>query len=156
MPKKPKNMTEPEAQKRWYERWTTYIAGLTALGLAIVGFLTMGQQLADKFHDVFLGLGIGGSPYEKAVQDATRMLDSYPLPLVATPTCTQLAGRGQQLRGLVASIGDIRAVERRADKTSDTKERDLALGVLSNVYKVRDDVTKWHEEVVKEGCIKNP
>jgi hypothetical protein len=157
MPKKAKKNSEPraEAQNRWYERWTTYIAGLTALGLAIVGFLTMGTQLTDKLHDIFLGVGIGASPYEKAVRDATRMLDSYPLPLVGTPKCTQLAGQGQQLRGLVASIGDIRAVERRADQTSDTKERELALGVLENVYKVRSDVAKWHEEVVKEGCIKS-
>jgi hypothetical protein len=54
----------------------------------------------------------------------------------------------------VASLGDIRAVEQRADQTSDAQERALALGTLATVYQVRDDVSKWHEQVVKEGCIK--
>jgi hypothetical protein len=150
------NWSKPEAPKRWYERWTSYIAGLTALGVAIIAFATMGQQFADKGRQILYGVGLGASPYEKAVRDATRTLDTFPLPLVASPTCTQLASKGQRLRGLVASIGDIRAVQQRADQTSDAKERALALGTLATVYQVRDDVAKWHEEVVKEGCIREP
>jgi hypothetical protein len=143
-----------EPPKRWYERWTTYVAGLTALGLAVIALITTGQQLTDKVREVLYGAGLGTSPYEKAVKDATAMLDTFPMPLVATPVCSQLAGQGQRLRGLVAAIGDIRAVELRADQTSDPQERALALGALAKTYQVRDDVAKWHELVVKEGCIK--
>jgi hypothetical protein len=142
--------------KRWYERWTTYIVGLTALGTAIVAFVTIGQQLTDKALELLYGAGLGVSPYEKAVRDATALLDTFPMPLVASPECSQLAGQGQRLRGLVASIGDIRAVEQRADQTSDAQERALALGTLATVFQVRDDVAKWRKEVVKDGCIKKP
>lgn len=150
------NRSKPAPAKRWYERWTIYVTGLTALGIAIVGFLTMGQQFLGKAQEILYGAGLGASPYEKAARDATDMLDSFPMPLIASPECSQLAGQGQRLRGLVASIGDIQAVEQRADQTSDAQERALALGTLATVYQVRDDVSKWHAEVVKNGCIKKP
>jgi hypothetical protein len=148
-----RNGPRSKPSRRWYERWTTYIVGLTALGTAIIGFATMGQHLVDKAHDVLYGAGLGASPYEKAVRDSIAMLDTFPLPLVASPTCSQLGVQGQRLRGLVASIGDIRAVERRADQTSDTQERALALGELATIFQNRDNVARWHEQVLKEGCL---
>jgi hypothetical protein len=151
-----RNVPRLQAIKPWYQRWTTYVTGLTGFGVAIIGFLTMGQQFADKAREILHGAGLGASPYEKAVHDATAMLDTFPLPLVASPECSQLAAKGQLLRGMVAAIGDIRAVEQRADQTSDPQERALALGTLATVYRVRDDVAEWHKEVVKDGCIKTP
>jgi hypothetical protein len=141
--------------KRWYERWTTYVVGTTALGIAIIGFADMGQKFVDKGREILYGAGFGISPYEKAAKDATDMLATFPMPLITSPKCSFLAVQGQQLRGVVASMGNIRAVERRADETSDPTERALSFGTLQTVFAVRDDVKKWHEEVVKEGCIES-
>jgi hypothetical protein len=149
-------VTPIELEKRWYERWTAYVVGVTALVGAATAFLVGGQQLSEEISRLWSYSGFGSSLYERADQDAIKMLDSFTLPLVASPACSQLAARGQRLRGIVPTIGEIRATENRAGNTSNGTERSLALSALAQVLVVKKDVEAWHESVVKEGCIKRP
>ena len=149
-------LTPTESEKRWYERWTAYVVGLAALVAAVTTFLVGGQKLTEEISLLGSYSGFGSSLYEKAAQDAIKKLDSFTLPLIATPPCTQLAARGQKLRGIVPTIGEIRATENRVSNTSDEVERSLALSTLTTALTAKKEVEAWHESVVKEGCIKQP